>query len=130
LSIIRKEITNSFSIYIPVQAPTWLHYVGRIVPEECRLGGMLYHHLLSFLSFFFIRYFLYLHFKCYSTFLVSPPKTPYSLPPSPAHQTHSLPLPRSWHSTILGHRTFTGSRTSPPIDDQRGHSLLHMQLEP
>jgi hypothetical protein len=41
------------------------------------------------------------------------------------------PTPASWpqHSPILGHRTFTGSRASPLIDDQLGHPLLHMQLE-
>jgi hypothetical protein len=35
-----------------------------------------------------------------------------------------------WHPPILGHRTFTGPRASPPIDDQLGHPLLHMLLEP
>ena len=41
------------------------------------------------------------------------------------------PTPASWpwYSPILGHRTFTGPRASPPIDDQLGHPLLHMQLE-
>jgi hypothetical protein len=64
-----------------------------------------------------------------SPFLVSPLKIPYSLPlplfPNP-------PTPTCWprHSPILEHRTFTGSRASPPIDDQLGHPLLHMQLEP
>ena len=64
-----------------------------------------------------------------SPFLVSPPKIPYPLPPPPAPQpTHSHSWP--WHSPILGHRTFTGPRASPPIDDQLGHPLLHIQLEP
>jgi hypothetical protein len=31
---------------------------------------------------------------------------------------------------ILEHRTFTGTRASPPIDDQLGHPLLHMELDP
>jgi hypothetical protein len=35
-----------------------------------------------------------------------------------------------WHSPTLGLRAFTGPRDSPPIDDQLGHPLLHMQLEP
>jgi hypothetical protein len=64
-----------------------------------------------------------------SPFLVPPPKIPYPLPPPrpPAPQpTHSWP----WHSPILGHRAFTGPRAPPPIDDQQGHSLLHIQLEP
>jgi hypothetical protein len=45
------------------------------------------------LFFFFvphIRYFLYLHFKCYFLFLVSPRKIPHPIPSPPAHQpTHS-----------------------------------------
>jgi hypothetical protein len=61
--------------------------------------------------------------------LVSPPKIPYPLLPSHAPQsTHSHSWP--WHSPILGHRAFTGPRASPPIDDQLGHPLLHIQLEP
>jgi hypothetical protein len=64
-----------------------------------------------------------------SPFLVSPPKIHYALPPPPAPQpTHSHSLPR--HSPILGHRTFTEPRASPPIDDQLDHHILHMQLEP
>jgi hypothetical protein len=61
-----------------------------------------------------------------SPFLVSPPKTPYPLPPLPNPST-----PASWSrpSPTLGHRAFTGPRASPPIDDQLGHPLLHMQLE-
>ena len=63
-----------------------------------------------------------------SLFLISPLKisTCFSLPLLP-----NPPTPISWprHSPILGHRTFTGLRVSPPIDDQLGYSLLHMQLE-
>jgi hypothetical protein len=61
-----------------------------------------------------------------SSFLVSPPKTPYPLPlpllPSP-------PTLTSWPRHLLGHRIFTGPRASPPTDDRLGHPLLHMQLE-
>ena len=56
---------------------------------------------------------------------VSPPKSHYPLPTPPLTNPPtptSLPTP--------GHRTFTGTRASPPIDDQLGHPLLHMQLEP
>ena len=62
-----------------------------------------------------------------SPFLVSPPKIPYPLfcPPAP---TYSASWPR--HSPTLGHRTFTGPRASPPIDDWLGHPPLRMQLEP
>jgi hypothetical protein len=63
-----------------------------------------------------------------SPFLVSPPKNPQSSPLSLCFP----PTPASWSrpSPILGHRTFTGPRASPPIDDHLGHPLLHMQLEP
>jgi hypothetical protein len=82
---------------------------------------------------FFIVYFLYLYFKCYplSWFpLWKPPIT--SLLPlllwgcSPP----SIPISPPWHSPTLGHWVFTGLRASPPTDDQQGHPLLHMQLEP
>jgi hypothetical protein len=64
-----------------------------------------------------------------SPFLVSPPRTPYPLPPT---LLTNPPTPASWpwHSPILEHRAFIGPRPSPPIDDQLGHPLLHMQLEP
>jgi hypothetical protein len=68
-------------------------------------------------------------FQILSPFLVPPPrKLPMPLSSPPPHQptdTHS----QSWHSPILGHRTFTGPTVDPPIDDQLGHLLLHMQLE-
>jgi hypothetical protein len=62
-------------------------------------------------------------------FPVSPPKTPYSLP---LPFFTNPPTPASWHSHFptVGYRTFTGPRSSSPIDDQLGHPLLHMQLEP
>ena len=84
--------------------------------------------LIDFLLLlFFIRYFLYLHFKCY----------PFSqFPLQKFHIQHPQLLPNPptpaswlWHSPILGHRTFTRPRASPPIDNQLGHPLLHMQLE-
>ena len=60
-------------------------------------------------------------------FLISPLKIPYPLPLLTNPTT-----PASWpcHSPMLGHRTFTGPRAFPPIDDQVGHPLLLMQLEP
>jgi hypothetical protein len=39
------------------------------------------------------------------------------------------PTSWSWNSPTLGHQVFTGPRASPPTDDQRGHPLLHMQME-
>jgi hypothetical protein len=42
---------------------------------------------------------------------------------------YTLALPCSWNSLVLGHMIFARLRASPPIDDQLGHPLLHMQLE-
>jgi hypothetical protein len=72
--------------------------------------------------------FFFLHFKCYSLSqfpLQNPPI------PSPLPLLITPPTPASWpwHSPILGHRTFTGTRASLLIDDRLGHPLLHMQLE-
>jgi hypothetical protein len=63
-----------------------------------------------------------------SPFLFSPLSPHF---PSPLPLLSNLPTPASWpwHSPIPGHRTFTGPRASPPIDDQLGHPLLHMQLK-
>ena len=43
-----------------------------------------------------------------------------------------LPILSSWrwNYPTLGHRAFTGSRTSPSTDNRQGHPLLNMQLEP
>jgi hypothetical protein len=70
---------------------------------------------------FFIRYLLYLHFKCYPQSPLYPPLTLLPNPPTSA----SWP----WHSPLLGHMIFARPRASPPIDGQLGHPLLHMQLE-
>jgi hypothetical protein len=88
----------------------------------------------SFPCFSFIGYFLYLHFNCYplSQFPLWKPPIPSPLililwgcspthPPTPASQPS--------HSPTLGHRAFTGPRTSSPTDVQQGHPLLHMWLE-
>jgi hypothetical protein len=47
---------------------------------------------------FFIRYFLYIHFKCYPESSLYPPSTLLPYPPTPA----SWP----WHSPVLGHIKF------------------------
>ena len=72
-------------------------------------------------SFFFIRYFLHLHFKCY-------PECPLYPPPS---MVHKIPTPVScpWHSLVLRHMIFTRLRSSSPINGLKGHPLLHIQLE-
>jgi hypothetical protein len=64
-----------------------------------------------------------------SSFLASPVKIPYCITPiSVPHPSHSHS--RSLYFPILGHRTFTGSKASPPINDLLGHPLLHIHLEP
>ena len=65
-----------------------------------------------------------------SLFLISLLKTPY---PLLLPLLTNLPTPASWpwHSPKLGCRAFTGSKASPPTDDQQASNpLLHMQLEP
>jgi hypothetical protein len=62
-------------------------------------------------------------------FLVSPMKIPYPLP-LPLLTNPPTPNSWPWHFPIPGHRTFTGPRAFPPINDQLGHPLLHIQLEP
>jgi hypothetical protein len=57
--------------------------------------------------------------------LVSPPKAPHpTSPPLPTNPP--TPASLSWHSPTLGHQALSGPRASPPIDNQQGHSLLHM----
>ena len=82
----------------------------------------------SFLFFSFkIRYFLYFHFKCCPLSWFPLWKSPilFLLP-----LRTNTPTSWPWHSPTLDHRVFTGPRASPLIDDQLGHPLLHMQLEP
>jgi hypothetical protein len=86
--------------------------------------------LFSFLCIFiFIKYILYLHFKCYPFYSV-PLKKPHI--PAPFSLLTILPTPDSlsWHSPKQGHQAFTEPRASPSIDILQGHPLLHMQLEP
>jgi hypothetical protein len=75
-----------------------------------------------FLYFLFlIRYFLHLHFKCYSQSSLYPPPALLPNPPTPAFWP--------WHSPVLGHMIFARPRASPPIDDRLGHPLLPMILK-
>ena len=46
---------------------------------------------------------------------------------SPTHPPTPTSLP--WYSPTLRHQAFTGPRASPPTYVQKGHPLLHMQLE-
>jgi len=88
---------------------------------------------LDYFFLFFYGIFFKFTFQMLFPFQVSHPETPHPkpLPPWGCFHTHPLPSTSSpWHSPTLGHRAFMGPRTSPPIDAQQGHPLLHMQLEP
>ena len=54
----------------------------------------------------------------------TPIPSPLSLLTNPTTPTSWL-----WHSPTLGHQAFTVLRASP-TDEQQGHRLLHMHLEP
>ena len=107
------------------------HFLPHVQITNCLVSGALGTWGFGFFFKFFIRYFLYLHFKCYPC-----PDFPYENPLSPF--PYSLPLlpnpptPTSWpwYSPTQGYRVFTGPRTSTPIDDWLGHPLQHMQLDP
>ena len=82
---------------------------------------------------YFLRYFLYLHFKCYPLSWSPPKKKTNSFPPLASMWVfpHSpTPISSPLHSLTLGHPAVTGSRAVSPIDAQQTHPLLHMQLEP
>jgi hypothetical protein len=69
---------------------------------------------IFFLSFLLDIFFIYI--SNVIPFPGFPSKNPLSLPPPPAHQpTHSCFLALEF--PYMGHRTFTGPRASPPIDD-------------
>ena len=94
--------------------------------------------LLSCFFFFFfdvlnLILFLLGIFFIYISNVIAFPSFPYKkipiLTPLPLLTNPSTPAFWALHSSILGQRNFTGPRASPPIDDQQGHPLLHMQLE-
>ena len=100
-------------------------------PTEHRVG----HSREAFFNWIFYLF----TFQMPAPFPVSPPKTPYPIPPhsgaaAPPPTTPPHPPTHSHHpalaSPTLGHWTFTGPRASPPIDVWQGHPLLHMWLEP
>ena len=92
---------------------------GEIPWGESQMG--LKKSFIKVLLYYFIRYVLHLHFKCY-------PEHP--LYPSPALLPNP-PTPTSWpwHSPLLGHMIFPRQRASHTIDSWLGHPLLHMQLK-
>jgi hypothetical protein len=76
---------------------------------------------ICFFNYYFIRYFLHLHFKCY-------PKSPlYSL--SPCSPTYSFPLLGPGIHLDRGILSLLDQGASPPNDGRLGHLLLQMQLE-
>jgi hypothetical protein len=78
---------------------------------------------IFFLDIFFIYISNAIPFPSFSS--ENPLSPPLPSAPQPTH-SHSW----FWHSPILGHRACTGPRASTPIDDQVGHPLLHILLEP
>jgi hypothetical protein len=94
----------------------------------CRLGISTVTNNKTHSFFLIIRYYPYLHFNVI-LFTGFPSENLLMFPPF--HLLTNPPNPTSWPTQFptLGHRTFTGTRVSPPIDDQLGHPLLHMQLE-
>ena len=82
-----------------------------------------------FHSFFllFIFFFLFFYISNVIPFTTFPSKNPSPLPSRPALlHTHSQFLAQAFPK--LGHRNFTSTSVSPPIDDSLVHPLLHMQL--
>jgi hypothetical protein len=108
---------------------------GKTPVFSFRFSFLFFSFLFSYFFFYFsLLFFLFLDmFFIYISnvipFLVSSPKTPISSP-LPLLTNLQTPVSWPWHSPILGHRTFTGPKASPPTDDKLGHPLLHMQLEP
>jgi hypothetical protein len=81
----------------------------------------------NFLQSFFFKDIFFIYISNVIPFPSFPSENPLSPPPVP-QPTHSHSWP--WYSPILGHRTFSGARASPPTDDWLGHPQLHMQQEP
>jgi hypothetical protein len=80
-------------------------------------------------SSFFLLDIFFIYISNAILFPSFPLKIPY---PSHLPLLPNPPTPASWpwHFPLLGHRTFTGSRDSSPIDDRQGKPQLHLQLEP
>ena len=83
------------------------HILSMLKCQKVRLTGHsrepdivrpLYLFVCLFVCLFIIRYFLYIHFKCYSKSSLYPPSALLPYPPTPT----SWP----WHSPVLGHIKF------------------------
>jgi hypothetical protein len=82
---------------------------------------LVYVYLTKLIFLFFIRYFLYLHFKCYPKSSLYP-----HLPCSP---THSLPLLGPGIPQYWGIKNLQDQGASLLNDGWLGHLMLPMQLE-
>ena len=103
-------------------------YMATTCPELFAVTDNLYSVSSYILPFLFDIFFIYiLNVIPFPSF---PSENLLSLPSLPVLTTPSTPTPWTWNSLVLEHIAFTGPRASPPIDDQLGHSLLYMQLEP
>jgi hypothetical protein len=80
-------------------------------------------------TFYFILDIFFIYISNGIPFPIFHSENPLSPHPYPAPQ-HTHSHSQCWLSPILGHRTFTGPRVSPPIDDRLGHSQLHIQIKP
>jgi hypothetical protein len=93
----RHSLKANIFIFWILQTPYPLSRCSSVDVFTGESSTTLYFDLLWFLSFF-IRYFLYIHFKCYPESSLYPPPTLLPYPPTPT----SWP----WHSSVLGHIKF------------------------
>ena len=106
-----------------ISCSTWAVYCLCCNNGSGLLGNFTLSHNLR--NFFFIGYFLYLHFKCYPLSWFPLQKPPIPCPLTLLTNPLLLPgpaIPLYW----VGHMIFTRPRASPPIDGQLGHPLLHI----
>jgi hypothetical protein len=95
-----------------------------LMTKNVELFSVFFPFFCSFNLLFFIRYFLYLYFKCYplSWFLL---RKTHILSPFPLLTNLPTPAYWPWHSPTLGHWAFLGPRASLCIGKWQGHPLLH-----
>ena len=112
-SLSRVEVSWAFLSHITCQLmpPLYLSY------HVVHISWM----LIRIFIFFLIGYFIYLHFKCYPLFPVSPPQIPYSILPPPTSMRVLPYLPT--HSCLSslafpypGHQASRRPRVSLPSD--------------
>jgi hypothetical protein len=79
--------------------------------------------------FFFKLDIIFIYISNIIPFPGFPSENPLYHPLFPLFTNPPIPTSWPWHYLMLGHRTFTGLRASPPTDNRLSHPLLHMQLE-